>query len=75
MPLRVSFTRHIRLKTVSIVVSIKTVVTNRNNTPITVKLLDFSVKALSALSNAIVLLGKNYYKLSAVTVVWLVLTL
>ncbi|SSR40759.1 Uncharacterised protein [Acinetobacter baumannii] len=59
MPLRVSFTRHIRLKTVSIVVSIKTVVTNRNNTPITVKLLDFSVKALSALSNAIVLLGKK----------------
>ncbi|MEG8241356.1 hypothetical protein MKR66_16855 [Acinetobacter baumannii] len=44
--------------------------TKRNSTPITVKLLDFSVKALRALSKAIVLLGKNYCRLSAVTVVW-----
>ena len=59
MPFRVSFTRQIRLNAVSILVSIITVVKNRNNTPIMVKLLELSVKAFKALSKAMLVLGKK----------------
>ena len=59
MPLRVSLTRQMRLNAVSMLVSIMTVVMNRNSTPIMVKLLEFSVKELSALSKAILVLGRK----------------
>ena len=48
-----------RLNTVSMLVNIITVVMNKNRIPITVKLLDLSVNALSALSKAMVVLGKK----------------